>query len=94
MFRAKCVNKGATITIIKSTSGAIFGGYSPIPWETTSGYKYHQGAWLFTLAGNSANDKPKQLFQIAGKNTIYNNYNYGPTFGGGHDICNTSLMIY
>jgi hypothetical protein len=27
-FHAKCDDKGATVTIVKSTEGRIFGGYS------------------------------------------------------------------
>lgn len=28
VFKNKCINKGQTITIVKSTEGKIFGGYS------------------------------------------------------------------
>ena len=32
LFHNKCVGKGKTITLIKSSNGNIFGGYASEPW--------------------------------------------------------------
>jgi hypothetical protein len=47
-FHAKCDDKGATVTIVKSTEGCIFGGYSDQSWVGGGYYKYSSRAppWL------------------------------------------------
>ena len=37
-FHDRCDNKGATLTIIKSTNNWIFGGYNPWNWTSKNGY--------------------------------------------------------
>jgi len=34
-FHKKCDKKGATISIIKTSDKKVFGGYTPIPWESS-----------------------------------------------------------
>ena len=33
-FHKQCDNKGATITVILSEHGKVFGGYTSIPWAS------------------------------------------------------------
>jgi hypothetical protein len=33
IFNENCLNKGATLTIIKSDQNKIFGGYTTLSWE-------------------------------------------------------------
>lgn len=52
-FHAKCNNKGETVTVIKSTGGWIFGGYTPIDWTSRGGYAFDSRTFLFTLKNNT-----------------------------------------
>jgi len=91
-FHKLCDGKGETVSVIKSTNGYIFGGYTPRSWNQTGSYEYDATAFLFSLV--NAQKKPLKFDQ----NTVYGQYSqlgsasYGPTFGGGHDfmICNNS----
>jgi hypothetical protein len=61
-FHAKCDNKGATLTIVKSTEGCIFGGYSDQSWESR-GFGYYKSssrAFLFSMV-NPAGLAPMKL---------------------------------
>jgi len=48
-FHSKCDDRGATLTVIESEDGKIFGGYTSASWSSPSKYKYKvdQTAWLF-----------------------------------------------
>jgi len=94
IFHSKCDNKGPTVTILKSTGGYVFGGYSTVPWESTGQYKRAPGSFLFTLS-NPHNVAPTTFhLNNSYANDIFCNPGYGPTFGG-HDLlinnnCNLS----
>ena len=51
LFHALCDNQGATITMIQSTNGCIFGGYNPVSWESTGKYRasHNNEEFLFSL---------------------------------------------
>ena len=57
----------------------------------SSGYRYDSAAFLFSLV-NKPGWQPLKLDQTgyyrypSYSRSIYSYYNYGPTFGGGHDI--------
>ena len=36
-FHASCDGKGATVVLIRSTNGYIFGGYNPVSWRSPAG---------------------------------------------------------
>lgn len=59
VFRAKASHKGPTITVIQSSNGYIFGGYTPISWNTNNVYQYDPKCFLFSLK-NPAN-KPVMM---------------------------------
>ena len=85
-FHAKCDNKGATVTVCYNTDECVFGGYNPLSWNSTSAYTTHNNAFLFKLKFKGIN-APKQYPVIPNNaNGMYNDQNYGPTFGGGHDM--------
>eukprot|EP01080_Neovahlkampfia_damariscottae_P005802 gene5802-9625_t len=83
-FHKKCDSKGATLTVIKSSNGNIFGGYTSSSWDQTSTYKYDSDAFIFSL--KNKDQKVIKMDKISGKESIYCDYYYGPTFGGGHDF--------
>lgn len=37
-FHKNCDNRGATISIIKATTGKVFGGFASIPWKSSDAY--------------------------------------------------------
>lgn len=48
-FHELCDNKGATISIIKSKCGKVFGGYTSASWTSVRGYKKDEKSFLFSL---------------------------------------------
>eukprot|EP01080_Neovahlkampfia_damariscottae_P008326 gene8326-150_t len=100
-FHSKCDGESNTITII--TSGKyIFGGYTPARWSKNGNYTFNNGTFLFSLV-NPSNVAPCQFpnngLYHSNTYSIYSKNNYGPTFGGGHDLyisnnCNTNSQSY
>jgi hypothetical protein len=89
-FHAKCDDKGATVTIVKSTEGCIFGGYSDQSWENRvfGCCRSSSRAFLFSIV-NPAGLAPMKL-PLTGeinKFAVYCHLSYGPLFGGGCDLC-------
>ena len=83
-FHQKCDNKGATVTVIKSNNGYIFGGYASVSWNGNT-WIQDANASLFTLT-NPNNIPPTKYVCQDGIHALYSHQTYGPTFGGGHDI--------
>lgn len=84
-FHAKCDNKGPTLTIIKSSEGYIFGGFTSASWDCSWTYKPDITSFLFTLT-NPHNLPPTQYFpkdEENGENAIYCSYTHCTSFGGG-----------
>jgi len=88
MFHSKCDNKGATITLIKckfdgAVSSSVIGGFIDQSWNSILSYTASQTAFLFSLtAGTPAVKCSIQHSQYG----LYGRNDYGPTFGGGHDL--------
>jgi len=81
-FHSKCDNRGPTVTIIQSTSGHIFGGYTELSWGTDTGYRYDANAFIYSITHETKHSKQKNTnYSICDSST------YCATFGGGHDIC-------
>jgi hypothetical protein len=87
-FHEKCDGRGESVVVIKSTTGSIFGGYTPCNWGGSSNYVFDQRTFLFTL--ESPSGKPRKFSNTGSQHSntysIYANSGYGPTFGGGHDL--------
>jgi high-affinity nickel permease len=64
-------------------TGGIIGAYSPISWGLNSGYIYNMETFLFD---NNNKYTTAQSSWGPGQYAIYQGSNYGPTFGGSHDI--------
>ena len=80
-FHRKCDNKGATVTIIETTKGRRFGGYTSLSWDSSSGWKNDKEAFLFSLD----NDKKYEVIQEA-KYKVYSNTGFGQWFGSNGNI--------
>ncbi|XP_068736765.1 uncharacterized protein [Montipora capricornis] len=85
-FHANCDGKEPTVTIVKA-NGNIFGGFTSNPWGGSRRYIGDVKAFLFSLA-NKVNVEPIKLTHKPGhySYSIYTKYDYGPTFGSGHDL--------
>ncbi|XP_067680289.1 interferon-induced protein 44-like [Haliotis asinina] len=84
-FHQKCDNKGPTVTVLYNTSDCVFGGYTSVSWDSAGAYRVDPTAFLFRLYFKGSSS-PKRYQTTNGTNAIYGHVNYGPTFGGGHDI--------
>ena len=52
-FHQRCDRVGATISIIKTDTNCIFGGYTIIPWDINKGnVTAKKNSWLFRLEDN------------------------------------------
>ena len=62
-FHAKCDNKGATITVIRSTDGFMFGGFSDKPCTSSNKYCESDKAFLFFLRSHQMKLDPQRFVQ-------------------------------
>jgi hypothetical protein len=103
VFHTQCDNKGATITIIKSSEGYIFGGYISVSWNSSGNYIADNQAWIFSLT-NPSNNPGKFVSRNSNSYQVICNSPFGPTFGtnvfgGQYDIfissdCNSNSNSY
>ena len=91
-FHKKCDDQGPTITLIKSGTGYIFGGYSSISWSSKNERLNAPNSFLFTLT-NCYNIKPTQFLSTNDQKEVYHNSDYGPSFGNGTDLGINSEFI-
>lgn len=90
-FHSKCDNIQNTLTIIKSSNGNIFGGFTTAKWDSNYGYKKDECAFVFSLV-NEFSLPLKLKISNNGEKAISCGLLDGPTFGEGHDfkICDKS----
>ena len=86
-FHTKCDRIPKTLTIVKSTSDCIFGGYTEQTWDGND-CKRDPNAFIFSLT-NKLN-KPALFKSTNGENAILTNSDYGPIFGKGFCILITN----
>lgn len=90
IFHQLCDNKGATLTVIKSNHGHIFGGYTSKSWSSKFGFVSDKNAFLFLFKTEDRNIKSQcpLIFKLRKDPdfAIMNHPRYGPTFGS-NDIC-------
>jgi hypothetical protein len=87
-FHSKCDKESNTVTLIETTKGFIFGGFTPIAWDSSNDYKSDSSgkSFLFTLK-NPHNISPRKFKLLNASTAIWSGSGYGPIFGNGHDIC-------
>jgi hypothetical protein len=102
-FHRRCDGRANTLTLISDTDGNVFGGFTPVKWESDS-WKFKCDdslrSFLFTLR-NPHGVPPRKLALKAEKKqfAIRCNSTYCATFGYGYDIyvannCNTNRSSY
>ena len=91
-FHAKCDGQSNTLTIIKSTNGNVFGGFTTKPWSQINNYVNDSDAFIFSLINSKK--APKKFDCKSPQNAIRCQSGYGPTFGS-YDIyiCDSSNTI-
>ena len=85
-FHSLCDGKANTLTIVKSITGFIFGGYTSLAWSSVAGYKPDNTAFLFSLTNPASMPLKMKIKPEKEQYAVYHNSNYGPTFGKGHDL--------
>jgi hypothetical protein len=97
-FHEKCDNQKNTLALIETTKCFIFGGFTPIAWESsangTSKPDSSGKSFLFSLK-NPRNSAPRKFMLMSGENAILCHSSYGPYFNGNCDMgvcdhCNTA----
>ena len=87
-FHSKCDGILGTLTVVKSSNGNIFGGYTKADWFSSVGVyllKYDDNAFLFSLV-NSYNTPVKM--PVTNPNNAIAAADYlGPSFGGTFPAC-------
>ena len=83
-FHKKCDNIANTVSIVRSSNGNVFGGFTTQSWDGLNCYKRDADAFIFSLI-NQENIAKKILVKPSEcHNAIYCYPNYGPDFGSGH----------
>jgi hypothetical protein len=103
-FHAAADGQGRTFVVMEvlttyGNSYQIIGGYNPQSWDNSGSYHYtstdaERTAFLFnlttaTLQAQQLNSSPSAS---AGPYQTFNRLDYGPTFGGGHDIYSDTTL--
>lgn len=81
-FHQLCDNKGPTLTLIQSSAGHLFGGFTAASWEGLKTYKSDPSTFIFTLS-NPHNIAPT-LYPLKFEEThhaIYCHSSHCPVFG-------------
>jgi hypothetical protein len=87
-FHDKCDGHGNTITIIETTKGFIFGGFSPSVWRSQNSGIPDASGTSFVFSLKNPHNRYPMRFALSNKSyAICGWTGYGPIFGTGHDIC-------
>jgi len=87
-FHRKCDCVAKTVTIVKTTNGNIFGGYTDLPWTSREIDSIDNNAFIFSLV----NEKNQPFISMSKNNVraIFCDSRYGPVFG---NLINNDIMI-
>jgi len=76
-FHANCDGEGPTVTIVETTLGVVFGGYTDLSWASSGGWGTDSDAFLFRLRPT-----PMKKFLVSdATKAMYRHSTYGPYFG-------------
>jgi hypothetical protein len=94
-FHSRCDGHGNTLTVIRDANGNVFGGYTPLTWESreriadgSNRYKADDTlrSWVFTLQNPHNIDPRKFVLESDGnRQAIFCGCSGGPEFGIGCD---------
>ncbi|UGQ47625.1 PEP_CTERM-anchored TLD domain-containing protein [Massilia endophytica] len=89
--------RGRTFAVMEATTSLgetfLVGGYNPASWDSVTGFRMtptnaERTAFLFNLTTGELHRQTliNHVFDTVGAYQTYNDINYGPTFGWGHDL--------
>ena len=89
-FHELCDNKGPTLTLFHVNDGNIVGIYTPLSWDSKSGWKNDNDTFIFNL------NKEQKYKKINSNYSAYCNSTYGPFTGyfGCNDQKKKSIVHY
>jgi hypothetical protein len=99
-FHTKCDGHLNTLTLLKAKgSKFIFGGFTAVSWESSNKHKSDANAFIFSLTNNYNKPVKMKINPKRHESAIRCYPEYGPTFGGGHEIrivndANTAMDSY
>lgn len=81
-FHKSCDSYSPTLTIVRTSAGQTFGGYTTIQWNSETRNEQDPTGFLFSV------DKQKIILRDGGGNRCSSASlsRFGPTFGSGHDL--------
>jgi hypothetical protein len=82
-FHSACDNQGPTVTIVQSTSGNVFGGYTDVNWGGRGGFYFSRTSFLFRLRPAL---KKYAIRKGQETNAVFRSPKAGPAFGRGIDL--------
>jgi hypothetical protein len=86
-FHAKCDGHANTVTLIETTKGFIFGGFTPIAWDSSDTYKPDSSEKSFVFTLKNPRDSDARKFALKDRSrAIYCGSSHGPSFGNYNDI--------
>jgi len=80
-FHARCDGIANTLTVVKATTGYIFGGFAEKAWHSKNEWIADPKAFIFSLV-NKEEDPFKAIVSNEGKHAIHGSSTFGPLFGG------------
>jgi hypothetical protein len=86
-FHSKCDGKSNTITIILTTVGFIFGGLTPITWDSSNSWKTDARGQSFLFSVKNPHNRDFGRIGLQNQqNAIFCHSSHGPTFGNSYDL--------
>ena len=79
-FHSKCDGKSNTVTLVETTTGRRFGGFTDAQWDQSSSYKTGSNGFIFSLDNNEI------YYNKNNQYNIYCNSSNGPSFGAASDL--------
>ena len=82
-FHRMCDGKGATVTVVESSDGYIFGGYTDVAWGTNGEWKSSTESFLFSLEDYEGIGPVKMPIKSDMTDfAVLHDIDNGPLFGG------------
>jgi hypothetical protein len=99
-FHRKCDGRKNTLSVILTTDDFIFGGFTPVPWDSGGSYRADSTmkSFLFTVK-NARKIKPRKFCMSTPSNAIFCRASYGRTFRRSSSVyvadgCNANTHSY
>jgi hypothetical protein len=79
-FHQRCDNRSNTLTLIQTKDGEIFGGFTPLAWDSGNQHKDDPSGKTFLFALKTSDGSAEQRFPLQ-TSAIYCAGSMGPAFG-------------